>query len=138
VTALSCAWPRGLNAEGVRSDRFVPLRRFLLWSPWIIVLELAFLATLWIIEPNVVPEPATGFVSGIFSWEKWYWTCWLNHPWLLRAVAPSAIVTLVYLRSVLNVNRWFAVVLTPLFIPPAIMLSIAWSVAFNQILLIFA
>ena len=44
-------------------------RRFFAFAPWIVLLELLFLVGVWIDSHNTVPEPSTGFVEGIFSWD---------------------------------------------------------------------
>jgi hypothetical protein len=54
----------------VKSERVTAtLARFLAFAPWFIFLELALLIGVWIESPNTIPEPSTGFVVGIFSWD---------------------------------------------------------------------
>ena len=77
--------------------------RFLAFAPWFLVLEVACLVGVWVTTPNVVPEPSTGFVVGIFSWDLWHWDCWLDRTWLVRAAFPVWVVGSVFFLRVL---RW--------------------------------
>ena len=114
-------------------DRPSPtLARFLAFAPWFIVLEVAFLIGVWIESPNTVAEPSTGFVVGIFSWDLWHWDCWLDRGWLIRGAIPSFITAGVFFVGVL---RWWwptAVVAALIFVPIAVMLSVACTVAYQN------
>ena len=54
------------------------LHRFLLFAPWLMVLDLILLHATWILRPEIIPEPSTGFLVSIFRWELWHWDCWLD------------------------------------------------------------
>jgi hypothetical protein len=108
------------------------LARFLAFAPWFIVLEVAFLIGVWIESPNTVPEPSTGFVVGIFSWDLWHWDCWLDRGWLIRGVLPTFIAGVVFFRQVLR-WRWTAAVIVALIVVPiALLLSVACTVAYQN------
>jgi hypothetical protein len=127
---LAAAAPFGLRAQKTRvRDAFA---RLLAFAPWFIVLEVLFLAGVWVHSPSTVPEPSTGFVVGIFSWDLWHWDCWLNREWLIRGALPTFAVGLVFFRRVLG-WWWFAAVVAALcLIPVALTLSIASTVAFQN------
>lgn len=108
------------------------LARFLAFTPWFIVLEIAFLIGVWIESPNTVPEPSTGFVVGIFSWDLWHWDCWLDRGWLIRGALPTFIAGVVFFVSVL---RWWwvaSVIAALVLVPVALLLSVACTVAYQN------
>jgi hypothetical protein len=108
------------------------LARLLAFAPWLIVLEVCFLIGIWVSTPNVVPEPSTGFVVGIFSWQLWHWDCWLNREWLVRGALPSLAAGCVFFAGVLR-WRWPAALLAAiLLIPIALWLSVACTVAYQN------
>src|SRR5262249_6978051 len=78
-------------------------RRLLAFAPWLVTLEIAFLIGVWMTTPNVVPEPSTGFVEGIFSWDLWHWDCWKGPTWINRGLLPTWLIATVFARCVL---RW--------------------------------
>jgi hypothetical protein len=107
------------------------LARFLLFAPWLIVLEVAFLIGVWIESPNTVPEPSTGFVVGIFSWDLWHWDCWMNRGWLIRGGLPAFAAGCAFFTKVLR-WRWLAAAIASLIlIPIALTLSVACTVAYQ-------
>jgi len=124
--AVSTPLRRWFRTESVASA----VARFLDFAPWIIVLELAFLIGVWIESPNTVPEPSTGFVVGIFSWDLWHWDCWLNRGWLIRGAFPTLVAGAVFFAGVLRWRWPVAVVAALVLIPIAILLSIASTVAY--------
>jgi hypothetical protein len=105
--------------------------RLLAFAPWFIVLEVLFLIGVWIQSPNTVPEPSTGFVVGIFSWKLWHWDCWLNSGWLIRGALPSYIAGVVFFSTVLRFPSPASLVVSLLLIPIALLLSVAWTVAYR-------
>lgn len=110
------------------------LRRFLLFAPWLMLLDLLLLFASWMLKPTTVPEPSTGFVVGIFRWELWHWDCWLDQFWLLRASLPCMLVTAVFFRRIFDANWIVSLVCGLISIPPAISGCIATSVWFNDML----
>lgn len=106
--------------------------RFLAFTPWFIVLEMTFLIGVWIESPLTVPEPSTGFVVGIFSWDLWHWDCWLDRGWLIRGAMPSFVAGIVFFRGVLQWWWSAAIVAAVLLVPIAILHSIACTVAFQN------
>jgi hypothetical protein len=117
----------------LKSDRlWQTLARFLAFAPWLIVLEVSFLIGVWIEEPLIVPEPSTGFVVGIFSWDLWHWDCWLDRRWLVRGALPTFLAGSVFFAGVLR-WRWPAAVAAALvLIPIALVLSVACTVAYRH------
>jgi hypothetical protein len=109
--------------------------RLLTFAPWIVVLELTFLIGVWIATPNVVPEPSTGFVVGVFSWNLWHWDCWLDRQWLIRGAVPTFAVGLVFFRHVLRWHWAAAAVAALCLIPVALMLSVAATVLYIDLFL---
>ena len=108
------------------------IKRLLLFAPWIAVLEVLFLAGVWLNDFQVVPEPSTGFVVGIFSWKLWHWDAWLDRGWLIRGAAPTFVVGIIFFRTVLR-WRWPAVLVGAIaLIPIALLLSIAWTVGYSH------
>ena len=126
--ALSIPLRRRLKLEPATAT----LARFLSFAPWIIVLEFAFLIGVWIKTPSVVPEPSTGFVVGIFSWDLWHWDCWLDREWLIRGALPTFVAGAVFFMGVLRWRWPIAVVAAIILIPIALMLSVACTVAYQN------
>ncbi len=108
------------------------LARLLAFAPWLIVLEMTFLIGVWLHSSNTVPEPSTGFVVGIFSWDLWHWDCWLNREWLIRGAVPTMVVGYMFFTQVLRWRWPLAVVAAVLLVPVALWLSIAGTVAFSH------
>jgi hypothetical protein len=136
AAAPVCCWMR--RATGPFDPIFAinnDWQRLLLLTPWVVVVEVAMLATFWLWQPRVIPEPSTLFVAGIFSWDQWTWWCWLDTEWLQRAALPSWILATVYLRAVIRWSRLWSLVGAVLFVPPAIVISIGWEVWFAQVIL---
>ena len=131
--ALAALWFLALlplRARRSGPSASVLLRRLLMFAPWIIVLEIAFLAGVWPVEPRVVPEPSTGFVVGIFSWDLWHWDCWRNGEWLVRGGVPTLMAGTVFFRNVLEWTWAASCCGALLLVPVALMLSIATSVLY--------
>ncbi|MCI0360033.1 MAG: hypothetical protein L0211_16270 [Planctomycetaceae bacterium] len=126
--AASAPWRRWLKAEPVPAT----LARFLAFAPWLIVLEFAFLIGVWIGSPSTVPEPSTGFVVGIFSWDLWHWNCWRDREWLIRGALPTLVAGTVFFAGVLRWRWPVAVVAALILIPIALMLSVACTVAYQN------
>lgn len=108
------------------------LARFLAFAPWFIVLEVAFLIGVWINSPNTVPEPSTGFVVGIFSWDLWHWDCWLDRGWLIRGALPTSLAGTVFFAGVVQWRWPFAFFAAMLLVPVALMMSVACTVAYQH------
>ncbi|HXT60640.1 MAG TPA: hypothetical protein VN699_18510 [Pirellulales bacterium] len=108
------------------------LARFLLFAPWLVVLEVAFLIGVWIESPNTVPEPSTGFVVGIFSWNLWHWDCWMNRGWMIRGALPTFVAGCAFFTQVLRWRRLATMIAALLLIPIALMLSVACTVAYQH------
>jgi len=121
--------------EASRSPRnasgWPTLARLLAFAPWLVLLEMTFLVGVWISSPNTVPEPSTGFVVGIFSWDLWHWDCWLNREWLIRGAIPSLVVGYVFFRQVTAWPRSAAAIGAMALIPVAIAWSVACTVAWQ-------
>lgn len=130
VAWLMVSFP--LNRDHFVRRTFHTLARFLAFTPWLIVLEVAFLIGVWIKSPETVPEPSTGFVVGIFSWNLWRWDCWLDSGWLLRGAIPTFIAGVVYFASVLRWGWVASVIAAVILIPTALMLSVACTVAYQN------
>ncbi len=126
--ALSMPLRRRLKLEPVSAT----LARFLAFAPWIIVLEFAFLIGVWIESPSTVPEPSTGFVVGIFSWNLWHWDCWLDRDWLVRGALPTFVAGAVFFAGVLRWHWPAAIVAAIVLIPIALLLSVACTVAYQH------
>jgi hypothetical protein len=129
-----CAWLilSLLLRHWLKSDPWSQiLARFMLFAPWLLALEVAFLIGVWIESPNTVPEPSTGFVVGIFSWQLWHWDCWMDRGWLIRGALPTFVAACAFFRQVLRWH-WLAATITSLIlIPVALMLSVACTVAYQ-------
>lgn len=97
------------------------VKRFLLFAPWIAVLEIGYLAGVWVDEYNVVPEPSTIFIT------NWRWDAWLRGVWLTRGVLPSFAVLLVYLRAVARWGWPASLAAAAALTPVVINLSVFWS-----------
>jgi hypothetical protein len=122
---LTLGWclASGRRAGAAASGTYV--RRLLLFAPWLALLELAFLAGIWVDHQNVVPEPSTIFVSA------WSWTRWMWRDWLIRGAVPTFVVGVLFFRTVLG-SRWFlAVLCAVLLVPVGLCGSVAWSYWFN-------
>lgn len=125
--AVSSAAPRWLRRERALQT----IARFLAFAPWLMVLEMAFLIGVWIESPLTVPEPSTGYVVGIYSWDLWRWDCWLDRRWLIRGALPTLIVGCVFFVQVLRWPWPAGAVAAVLLIPLALILSIAGTVAYT-------
>jgi hypothetical protein len=108
--------------------------RLLAFAPWLVVIETAFLVGVWTHSPITVPEPSTGFVEGVFSWNLWHWDCWQGVVWISRGFIPTFVVTALFFRNVLRWPWLFAAAPAACAIPVALMLSVAWSVLYGQLL----
>ena len=108
------------------------LSRFLAFAPWLVVLEMSFLIGVWLRGPTTVPEPSTGFVVGIFSWDLWHWDCWLDRGWLVRGAVPTLLAGYVFFARVLRWPRPAALVAAAVLVPLALMLSVACTVAYQR------
>jgi hypothetical protein len=108
------------------------LARLLAFAPWLAVLEMTFLIGVWMRSPSTVPEPSTGFVVGIFSWDLWHWDCWLDREWLVRGAVPTLAAGYVFFARVLRWNWLAAAMAAILLVPVAIWLSIACTVAWQH------
>lgn len=97
------------------------LCRVALFSPWMLALELGYLAGVWLDDSHVVPEPSTIFVTTP------RWDSWLRTVWLWRGVAPSVLVGLVFFRGTLGWRWRTAVIGAAVLVPLAINWSIVWS-----------
>jgi hypothetical protein len=104
----------------------------MLFAPWLLVLEVTFLIGVWIKLPILVPEPSTGFVVGIFSWDLWHWDCWIDHGWLIRGAIPTFIAGCVFFGRVLNWHWLVAMVAAVILVPIALTLSVACTVAYQN------
>lgn len=125
---------RTSSNESAQESVTVTVRRFLVFAPWLVLLEVLHLVGVWIYRgANIVPEPGTLFVVAVFSWDLWNWGVWRDELWLVRALLPSAVVSAAYSRSVLR-WPWIAAVVGGLLLAPAaITLSIAWSVLYSSL-----
>jgi hypothetical protein len=103
------------------------LVRLPLLAPWLIVIETLFLVGVWLDGLGVSPEPATLFLVGVFSWDKWHWTCWLDRDWLIRGAVPTFVCGLVYFRCVLRWHWVATMIAAAALIPLALMTSVAWT-----------
>lgn len=129
-SALTLAW---VAATGVFSrSRAQAVPRLLAFAPWIVLLELAMLVGVWLQQSNVVPEPSTGFVVGIFNWGLWHWDAWLDRFWLVRTTVPWLVIGTLFFRQVLGWRWKWSAMATVLLLPVAIWLSIATSVAYSN------
>ena len=108
------------------------LARFFAFAPWLIVLEMGFLAGVWVTSPQIVPEPSTGFVVGIFSWDLWHWDCWLDRGWLIRGAVPTLVAGSIFFARVLRWPWPAAAIAGLLLIPIALVLSVACTVAYQN------
>src|SRR5262245_47135200 len=108
--------------------------RLLAFAPWLVVIETAFLVGVWTNSPNTVPEPSTHFVEGVFSWDLWHWDCWQGAVWMSRGFIPTLVVMALFFRSVLRWPWLFAGASAACSIPLALLLSVAWSVLYGQLL----
>jgi|GEM_PF-5151618 hypothetical protein len=109
------------------------IRRYLLFAPWLMVLDLMLLFATWLLQPSVVPEPSTGFMVSIFRWELWHWDCWLDRFWLLRASFPCAFVSAVFLRKLFGTNWLISAAGGLATVPLAIMGCIASTLLFQNL-----
>jgi hypothetical protein len=124
------AWP--LRRRRPLEPAWTTVRRLLAFAPWIAVLEIAFLVGVWTLRANVVPEPSTGFVEGIFSWDRWHWHGWLGVTWINRGLLPTLLVASLFFRYVLR-WRWLpAIAVATCLVPLALTLSIAWTVLYQH------
>lgn len=106
--------------------------RLLAFAPWLIVLEIIFLFGVWAGGSNVVPEPSTGFVVGIFEWDLWHWDCWRDPTWLKRGGLVSLGVGYLFCRTVLRWWRLPSIIFAVSLIPISIWLSIATTVGYQH------
>ncbi len=108
------------------------VRRLLAFGPWMVLLETAMLVGVWTTDPQVVPEPSTGFVEGIFGWDKWHWDCWRASVWINRGLIATIVVGYVFCWKVLR-WRWPAALAAAVCImPAALMMSVAWTVLYQH------
>lgn len=109
------------------------MHHFLLFAPWLMVLDLMLLFATWLLQPNVVPEPSTGFMVGIFNWHLWHWDCWLDRFWLWRAAVPCALVATIFFRKIFGA-KWLVSAAGGLAtVPLAIMGCIASTLLFQNL-----
>ncbi len=128
--AVSAPFKRWLKTERASST----LARFLAFAPWFILLEVVYLIGVWIACPRIASEPSSGFVVGIFSWDMWYWDCWLDRGWLIRGALPTFVTASVFFVEVLRWRWPYAVVAALVLVPIGLMLSVACSVAYFQLI----
>lgn len=115
-----------------RSHSRPHVRRFLLFFPWLVALDMAIMLGTWITEPIIVPEPSSLFVVGVFSWDKWHWDVWMDKHWLMRTAVPTLLAGTVFFNAVLGWRRSAAMIAGILLIPVVVMLSVAWSCIFRD------
>jgi hypothetical protein len=127
---LAARAPFSWRTKGDDSARVIA--RLLAFAPWLVVLETTFLIGVWISSPVTVPEPSTGFVVGIFSWDLWHWDCWLDREWLVRGAVPTLIAGCVFFARVLRWPWPAAVIAAICLIPVALLLSVACTVAWQH------
>jgi hypothetical protein len=125
---LAIAWP--LRRRWQIESAPACYRRLLAFAPWFVVLEIAFLVGVWTQSPLTVPEPSTGFVEGIFSWDLWHWDCWKGSGWINRGFLPSWISATFFARFVLRWRWPAAVAVAACVVPLALVLSVAWTVLY--------
>ena len=118
-----------LVLSGIRGDIRMGLRRLLLFAPWLIVLELAFLF-LGTFICSCIPEPSTLFYS---DWEYVRWQTLVNAFWLKRAAVPSLIVGVFFLRYVISMRWRSALPLALLVYPLVALVTILWSILYEQL-----
>lgn len=125
VLEVAARRARGNRADGLegetRSVLAAAMRRVALLAPWIAVLELGYLAGVWLDDSRTVPEPSTIFGGALLDG-------WLRPTWLWRAVPAGVLVGLVFFRSV-GGWRWGAASLGALLLIP---LSIDWSIVWGR------
>ncbi len=102
------------------------LRRLMLFSPWIAILEVGYLVGVSFAVPNVVPEPSTIFAM----WPESLTDVWTDKVWLIRAIIPTFIVSLIFARAVLGWRPWLAVLFAAILAPVAMFLTMLWSLLF--------
>jgi hypothetical protein len=122
---LAAALQRRATADIDRPHRLW-LRRLMLFAPWIVLLELGHLIGVWLVEPNVVPEPNTMFAS----WPAPILTMMTSQLWLTRAVVPTFVAGLIFARGTLSWRWRDSILLALALVPTGILLSIAWSLLF--------
>jgi hypothetical protein len=122
---LAAALQRG-TADGIDKSRRLWPRRVMLFAPWIVLLEIGHLIGVWLVEPNVVPEPNTMFAS----WPAPILTLMTSRLWLARAVVPTFVAGLIFARAVLGWRWRGSILLALVLVPTGILLSIAWSLLF--------
>jgi hypothetical protein len=131
---MTALWLAARTPFSWRTTRDRPIRvvaRFLAFAPWLVVLETTFLIGVWISSPVTVPEPSTGFVVGIFSWDLWHWDCWLNREWLVRGAVPTLVAGSVFFARVLRWPWPAAVIAAVSVVPVALLLGVACTVAWQ-------
>jgi hypothetical protein len=128
VAVLSVWWH--VRQTDAPNGRGTMVRRLLLFAPWLAVLEMSLLGMLWATYPLSMPEPSALYLAGVESWDTWNWSCWLDEQWLWRATVPTLVVSIMFLRKVCRLPWWGSLICAPAFVPPAILLSIAWSLLF--------
>jgi hypothetical protein len=111
------------------------IRRLFAFAPWLTFLEVTFLIGVWLQDARVVPEPSTGFVVGVFSWDLWHWDCWLDREWLIRGALPTFAAGTVFFHGVLRWHWVSAAIGGIALVPIALMLSIASTVLYGQLFL---
>jgi hypothetical protein len=124
------SWP--LHSSRKLESAAACLSRLLSFGAWLVLLDVAFMVGVWTTSSLVVPEPATGFVEGIFSWDLWHWDCWRGRYWIVRWFVPTFVVTSVFFRYVLRWRTLFALPAAACAVPAALTLSVAWSVLYSD------
>ena len=128
---VAVAWPirKRYNFESASQC----YSRLFAFAPWLVVIETAFLVGVWTHRDIVVPEPSTGFVEGVFSWNLWHWDCWHGVVWINRGFIPTLAIATLFFRNVLRWSWPSAVASAACTIPVALLLSVAWSVLYGQL-----
>lgn len=125
---ISWPWRDRFQLEPISAT----VRRLLAFAPWLVVIEVAFLVGVWTLTAQVVPEPSTGFVEGIFSWNLWHWDCWKGRVWIGRGLVPTFIIGSLFFMTVLHWRWPAAIAAAACLVPLALMLSVAWMVLYSH------
>ncbi len=117
-----------LLVSGARRDLTMGLRRLLLFAPWLIVLDLAFLF-LGTFICSCIPEPSTLFFS---DWQYVRWQTLVDAFWLKRAALPSFIVGVLFLRYVISMRWRMALPVGLLVYPLVVFVTILWAIVYEH------